>query len=152
MPPRPQIFYGRDSELRATIDILQQSSARIAILGTGGIGKTSLALAVAHHPDVAAKYSSNNIHFVTCQSTPSCAELVSTIASHIGLPQSPHLSRKIVQHFVSAPPSLLVLDNFETPWEPSGSRPEVEEFLSRLADIPHLAILVRLFTPSPTCR
>ncbi|KAJ7219835.1 hypothetical protein C8J57DRAFT_1536996 [Mycena rebaudengoi] len=57
LPPSPQIFHGRDSELQDIIKILVQDSARIAILGTGGIGKTSLATAALHDPQVEAKYS-----------------------------------------------------------------------------------------------
>ncbi|KAJ7288829.1 hypothetical protein C8J57DRAFT_1495098 [Mycena rebaudengoi] len=54
LPPSPQIFHGRDSELQDTIKILVQDSARIAILGTGGIGKTSLAMAALHDSQIEA--------------------------------------------------------------------------------------------------
>jgi hypothetical protein len=36
----------------------------------------------------------------------------------------------------------MILDNFETPWEPVESRAKVEDLLSLLAGIPHLALLV----------
>jgi tetratricopeptide (TPR) repeat protein len=36
----------------------------------------------------------------------------------------------------------MILDNFETPWEAMDGRTKVEEFLSLLAGIPHLALLV----------
>ncbi|KAJ7882743.1 hypothetical protein B0H14DRAFT_2565137 [Mycena olivaceomarginata] len=54
---RPEIFHGRESELEDIVKILIQDSARIAILGTGGMGKTSLAPAAFHHAQVEAKYS-----------------------------------------------------------------------------------------------
>ena len=38
---------------------------------------------------------------------------------------------------------MIVLDNFETPWEPHASRDKIEQFLEALADISHLAIMVR---------
>jgi hypothetical protein len=41
-------------------------------------------------------------------------------------------------------PAMLVLDNMETPWEPLSTRTEVEEFLSLLADVRHLALLVSI--------
>ncbi|KAJ7743777.1 hypothetical protein B0H16DRAFT_1322450, partial [Mycena metata] len=42
------------------------------------------------------------------------------------------------------PPSILVLDNLETPWEPLGSRNDVEELLSHLTDILHLSLIITL--------
>ncbi|KAJ7462867.1 hypothetical protein FB451DRAFT_1494899 [Mycena latifolia] len=53
---KPKIFHGRESELKEIVDILHQESPRIAILGAGGMGKTSLAKAALHHPDIKSKY------------------------------------------------------------------------------------------------
>jgi hypothetical protein len=36
----------------------------------------------------------------------------------------------------------LVLDNLETLWEPANARADIEEFLSLLTDIKHLALIV----------
>ncbi|KAJ7018450.1 hypothetical protein C8F04DRAFT_1328146, partial [Mycena alexandri] len=52
IPSQPKIFHGRDSELQEIAKILQHQFPRIAILGPGGMGKTSLARAVLHHPDL----------------------------------------------------------------------------------------------------
>jgi DNA replication protein DnaC len=132
LPPSPQIFHGRETELQDVVNILVQDSAHIAILGAGGMGKTSLATAALHNPQVEAKYSHR--YFVPCHSSPTCTELAATIADHIGL--------KNCTLFCHAPPSLLVLDNLETPWETLSSRSEVEEFLSLLTDVPHLGLMV----------
>ncbi|KAJ7263457.1 hypothetical protein C8J57DRAFT_1231329 [Mycena rebaudengoi] len=104
------------------------------------IGKTTLAVAALHEIEVDSKYSRKN--FVPCQSSPSCAELISAVADHIHLEKALNMHKKVAQYFMHAPPSLLVLDNLETPWEASSSRGEVEEFLCLLADIPHLGLLV----------
>ncbi|KAJ7278826.1 P-loop containing nucleoside triphosphate hydrolase protein, partial [Mycena rebaudengoi] len=142
LPPSPKIFHGRDSELDTVVTILLQDSARIAIIGTGGMGKTTLAIAAVQNSQVESKYSHR--YFVSCQSAPTCVELVSMIADHLGLEKQSNVSRTVVNYFIHAPPSLLVLDNFETPWEPSSSRPEVEEFLSLLTDIPQLALVITM--------
>ncbi|KAJ7239115.1 P-loop containing nucleoside triphosphate hydrolase protein, partial [Mycena rebaudengoi] len=141
LPASPKIFHGRESELRDVVNVLQDS-ARVAILGTGGMGKTSLATAALHNPQVEAKYSHR--YFVPCHSSPTCTELAVTIADHIGLEKGSNMTKKIAHYFAHAPPSLLVLDNLETTWETLSSRSEVEEFLSLLTDIPHLGLMITL--------
>jgi hypothetical protein len=143
LPASPKIFHGRESELMDVVNVLLQNSAHVAILGTGGMGKTSLATAALHHPQVGAKYSHR--YFVPCHSSPSCTELAATIADHIGLERGSNMAKKITHYFTHAPPSLLVLDNLETTWETLSSRSEVEEFLSLLTDVPHLGLMVSGF-------
>jgi GTPase SAR1 family protein len=140
LPASPKIFHGRESELKDVVNVLLQNSARVAILGTGGMGKTSLATAALHDPQVEAKYSHR--YFVPCHSSPTCTELAATIADHIGLEKGSNMTKKIAHYFAHAPPSLLVLDNLETTWETLSSRFEVEEFLSLLTDVPHLGLMV----------
>ncbi|KAJ7279988.1 P-loop containing nucleoside triphosphate hydrolase protein [Mycena rebaudengoi] len=142
LPPSPKIFHGREPELEKLVQTLMQDSARITILGTGGMGKTSLATAALHDPQVQAKYPCQ--YFVSCNSVPSCAEMVSTIAEHIQVEKGTHLAKRVAHYFTHAPPTLLVLDNLETPWEPPSSRAEVEEFLSLLTDVLHLGLLVTM--------
>lgn len=106
------------------------------------MGKTSLAIATLYHTDVQAKFTHR--FFVPCHSTATRSDLIASVAAHVGVSVGPNLARKVVRHLLNGPPTLLVLDNFETPWEPMSSRPGVEEFLALLADIPHLALLVRV--------
>ncbi|KAJ7268432.1 hypothetical protein C8J57DRAFT_1612495 [Mycena rebaudengoi] len=142
LPPMPQIFHGRQSELQHLLELLAQDSARIAILGPGGMGKTCLAISVLHHSDVIAKYAQR--YFIPCQSTFALDDLLSQIASRIGVDKGTNISTRIVQQLQDQSPALIVLDNFETPWEPHASRFEVELFLEMLADISHLAILITI--------
>ncbi|KAJ6549147.1 P-loop containing nucleoside triphosphate hydrolase protein, partial [Mycena vulgaris] len=141
-PASPQIFYGRESELQEIVSTLKQDFARIAILGTGGMGKTSLAIAALQHSDIAGKFA--NRFFIPCHSTATRADLIASIASHLGVHVGPNLARKVVRHLSYGPPTLLILDNFETPWEPTSSRPGVEEFLSLLTDVPHVALIITM--------
>ncbi|KAJ6586408.1 hypothetical protein DFH09DRAFT_1359742 [Mycena vulgaris] len=142
LPANPKIFHGRDDELNDLIRLLLQDPSRVAILGAGGIGKTTLATAALHHPDITARYGQR--HFVSCDSAASHDELASIIVSHLGLGASRNASKRLLRHFMGCPPSILLLDNLETCWEPLGSRSQVEEFLSLLTDIPHLALLITM--------
>jgi GTPase SAR1 family protein len=136
----PQIFHGRDLELQHIIMNLSLDSARVAILGTGGMGKTTLATAVLHDPQMEARYSHQ--YFIPCHSAPTCSELVSIIADYIGVEKGAGLSKKLLMFFEHAPSTLLVLDNLETCWESVSTRSEVENFLSLLTDFPHLGLMV----------
>ncbi|KAJ6627878.1 P-loop containing nucleoside triphosphate hydrolase protein, partial [Mycena sp. CBHHK59/15] len=141
-PTSPQIFHGRELELRDLLDTLKQDSARVAILGMGGIGKTSLATAALHHIDVTTKYTRR--YFVSCATVTTHRELISNIGSHLGLDQSSNLAKKIIRELSASFSSLLILDNLETPWEPPSSREEVEDFLSLLSDVSNLAIVITM--------
>jgi GTPase SAR1 family protein len=140
LPPCPKIFHGREAELQDVVNVLIQDSAHIAILGAGGMGKTSLATAVLHNQQVEAKYPHR--YFVPCHSSPTCTELAATIADHIGLEKGSNMPKRVAHYFANAPASLLVLDNLETCWEAVSSRSELEEFLCLLTDVPHLGLIV----------
>ncbi|KAJ7872213.1 P-loop containing nucleoside triphosphate hydrolase protein, partial [Mycena leptocephala] len=142
LPATPKIFHGRESELKDLIDIFLCDPSRAAILGPGGMGKTTLAIALVHHPAIIEKYGL--VHFISCESATTFGDLVTNIGSYLGLDPSPLLSKAIVRHFGRCGPCLVVLDNFETPWEPRESRAQVEGFLSLLADIPSLALLLTM--------
>jgi ABC-type branched-subunit amino acid transport system ATPase component len=146
LPSKPKIFHGRDFELEDIMKILAQESPRVSILGAGGMGKTSLARAVLHHPDTSAKFGQR--FFVSAESAMTSVELAALIGLHVGLNPGTNLTQPVVKFFSKMSSSLLVLDNLETPWEPVQTRGDVEEFLSLLTDIPQLALIVSDFIPA----
>ncbi|KAJ7144055.1 hypothetical protein C8R44DRAFT_865050 [Mycena epipterygia] len=142
LPGNPQIFYGRERELESIVKTLLQESPRITILGPGGIGKTSIALAALHHATIVAKFAQR--YFVSCEAATTPGSLMAAVASGLGLELSGKLSQAIVKFLVKTGGCILVLDNFETPWERSETQEQVDEFLSLLADIPHLALILTM--------
>ncbi|KAJ6484573.1 hypothetical protein DFH09DRAFT_1459797 [Mycena vulgaris] len=57
--PSPSIFYGRSVEVDHVVDlVLDHTPACVAIVGSGGIGKTSIALTSIQHPEVEKYYQS----------------------------------------------------------------------------------------------
>ncbi|KAJ6507637.1 hypothetical protein DFH09DRAFT_942815 [Mycena vulgaris] len=120
-----------------------QETPRIAILGAGGMGKTSFARAVLHHPTITGKYAQHRF-FVACDSTSSKDELVTLIGAHLGLKPKKDLAKVVLHHFAMNPACLLVLDNLETLWELTEIRRDIEEFLSLLTDVKHLALIITM--------
>ena len=112
------------------------------------MGKTSLARAVIHHSEIAGRYDQQRF-FVACDSAATQVELAALIGTHIGLKPGKDLTRLVIQHFSSSPHSILILDNLETLWEPAESRGKIEEFLSLLTGVQHLALVVGLKDFSP---
>ncbi|KAJ7049212.1 hypothetical protein C8F01DRAFT_1378894 [Mycena amicta] len=131
LPPRPQIFHGREEEVEKIMSTLRQTAAaRIAILGTGGIGKTTLASSVIHHPEIASLFPGDQIYFVPCEGAPTAEELLATIAAHIGIERNSQIRRGTA---VSG-----------TPWEALGERTGVSKLLGQLAELKNLAIIITM--------
>ena len=144
LPASPKIFHGRDAELEHLVSLLlKDEPVRVAILGPGGIGKSSLALSCLHHQDITARFERHRF-FISCDSAASATELTTRVAAHFGIQTEGNLLKAVIRHFggISAP-SLLVLDNLETSWELRETRSEVEDFISLLSDLEDLNIIVR---------
>ncbi|KAJ6456951.1 P-loop containing nucleoside triphosphate hydrolase protein, partial [Mycena sanguinolenta] len=142
LPSKPKIFYGRETELEDIVRILTQDAPRIAILGGGGMGKTSLARAALHHPDTLIKFGHR--FFVSAEPATNSIDLASLIGLHVGLNPGKDLTKAVVQYFSRKSSCLLILDNLETVWEPFQSRSGVEEFLSSLTDIKQLGLIITM--------
>ncbi|KAJ7804177.1 hypothetical protein B0H14DRAFT_3154111 [Mycena olivaceomarginata] len=145
LPSEPKIFHGRESELSQILHLFNTGIPRIAILGAGGMGKTSLAQAVLHQPEITARYAQNRF-FVSCASTTTNLELVNLIGAHLGLNPSKDLTQAVLQHLSNTPPSLLILDELEALWEPTSSRVDIEELLSLLTGVEELALMATQIT------
>ncbi|KAJ7915980.1 P-loop containing nucleoside triphosphate hydrolase protein, partial [Mycena leptocephala] len=143
LPSQPKIFHGRDSELSDILQLFSQGTPKIAILGAGGMGKTSLARAVLHRTEITEKYNEQRF-FIACESAATQVELVALIGAHVGLKPGKDLTCPVIQYFSSSSKSLLILDNLETLWEPVKSRGKIEEFLSLLTDVDHLALVITM--------
>lgn len=106
-----------------------------------GHTQTTLALVVLHEDKVAETYGSNR-YFIPCDAATSAQGLISAIVSILQL-SGDKLLQQIVKFFDKPNQrSIIVLDNFETPW--LEAQAEVEDILNRLASIKPLTVMVTL--------
>lgn len=109
LPPRLKRMIGRDNALAALGRLLTQQRF-VTILGAGGVGKTTLAIAAAHEELLAYP---GDVIFVDLGAVHDDALVAGAVAAALGLPvQSPDPAPAIVQR-LRARETLLVLDSVE---------------------------------------
>lgn len=140
VPALPRCF-GREKEVRSLADALcSDPPSPVPVLGPAGAGKTTITLASLHDRAVVERFGRRRF-FIRCDAATSRDSLIGAIARSVCPEAAPPLDPKIFLELEEAP-SVLVLDNFETPWELDTAA--VEELLAELAAIPGLALVVAL--------
>jgi predicted ATPase/class 3 adenylate cyclase len=112
LPAQPTVLLGRESEVAATRDLLEQEGARLVTLtGPGGTGKTRLGLQVgAELVDAFA----DGVWFVPLAAIADPNLVIPAIAQSVGVRETPgEPLLTTVQHFLQSKHALLLLDNFE---------------------------------------
>ncbi|KAJ7634689.1 hypothetical protein FB45DRAFT_1141916 [Roridomyces roridus] len=144
LPSEPNIFFGRDELKEQLLKVLVDSEApsRVAILGPGGVGKTSLAL-VALHSNASKETFGDRRYFVRCDAANTSQQLLSAIATELNLGGNDLLAQIVESFQLEEQRALLMLDNFESPWDTPDRRP-VEEVLNQLASLKNLVLVVTL--------
>ncbi|KAJ7596173.1 hypothetical protein C8J56DRAFT_819657, partial [Mycena floridula] len=158
--PASSILFGRDSDVDFIVNQLiwqpdtpESKRARFAILGTGGMGKTSVAVKVMRDARLLECYSQHYQAWFPCVQATSFPLLLDTVHSALDLPSdTKNILNAILNELqCSAKPMILLFDNFETPWNVPGARAEVAQFLQDIDAIPHVAILVTMRAKSAPC-
>ena len=157
MPLKPEIFHGRDDFVEDIAQLLlHEETSRICILGPGGMGKTSVSLAVVELPLIKKRFPGRNCVWVPCIEATSATLLLEILYIQLQVPEDGDkqvtLEKIIFELDDSKEPCLILLDNFETPWNAlGGTQKQTSDILRRLAMLSHVAILVTMRGTYPPC-
>ncbi|KAG1733917.1 P-loop containing nucleoside triphosphate hydrolase protein, partial [Suillus paluster] len=147
MPPsRPSMLYGRD-DLVAELTNLVVSDEHIALIGPGGMGKSSLAKAILNESLVMEKFAHRRF-FVTYDgldpSTITFDTFMTRFAGVLGIQLAGADPVGQISSFLCSASALIVLDNAETFEEASGSSAltEIPPAIADIADIPGVVLIL----------
>ncbi|THU90952.1 hypothetical protein K435DRAFT_863863 [Dendrothele bispora CBS 962.96] len=150
-PAVPIVFKGREELVEQGINILcQQASRFLAILGAGGMGKTSLALHIMNSALVKNKFA-GRCYFIPCELFEDAESLVQGLGHVMKLTMQKNKSKHEVlfDHLQAAHDNLLIVfDNFETPWNHDGSRTGVKNLLEKIAQYEKVSLMITMRGPN----
>jgi tetratricopeptide (TPR) repeat protein len=137
MPTRPARCVGQSADVERIARSLARELGSVIVFGGPGLGKTTLTREVACHQLVLQKFGHRR-YFIELEHANTIEDLRNVVSSALGRSGEVPLSQCLS---IESEPILLILDNFETPWEPN--RPLAETELKSILDgAPNVAVLV----------
>ncbi|KAF5338674.1 hypothetical protein D9758_018034 [Tetrapyrgos nigripes] len=144
-PQAPAVFTGRSNLVTEAVNILcETNQVHIAILGAGGIGKTSVALHIMENPQIKGKFA-GRCYFIPCEMLLDATALVQGLVQAIGLQvtKGKDSLKLSLDYLKGCQRVLLTLDNFETPWN-SKDQSDIKNLIEMICSLKSLAVIVTM--------